>query len=124
MNGNKIFIDTNICIYLLNGDEVLAELLQDQNIFISAITEMELYVFHDSEKVAKILNEFIASITIIDIDQRVKSQTINIRKSTKLKLPDSIIAASALVHGMPFISADKSFKKVKELDLIYYNPPI
>lgn len=85
---------------------------------------MELYVFHDSEKVAKILNEFIASITIIDIDQRVKSQTINIRKSTKLKLPDSIIAASALVHGMPFISADKSFKKVKELDLIYYNPPI
>jgi len=26
MNGNKIFVDTNIILYLLNGDETLAEL--------------------------------------------------------------------------------------------------
>jgi predicted nucleic acid-binding protein len=47
MSGTDIFIDTNICIYLLNGDVVLAELLQDQNIYISIITEMGLCAYHD-----------------------------------------------------------------------------
>jgi len=46
MNGTDIFIDTNICVYLLNGDTVLAELLQGQNLYISIITEMELYAYH------------------------------------------------------------------------------
>lgn len=124
MNGDKIFIDTNICIYLLSGDKVLAELLQDQEIFISAVTEMELYAFHSSERATPVLNEFMTWVRIIEIDQHVKSLTIDVRKRTKLKLPDSIIAASALLLNLTFISADKSFKKVDDLDLIYYNPPI
>jgi predicted nucleic acid-binding protein len=45
MNGTEIVIDTNICIYLLSGDAVLAEMLQDQNIYISIITEMELCAY-------------------------------------------------------------------------------
>lgn len=124
MNGNKILIDTNICIYLLDGDQVLAELLQDQSIYISTITEIELYVYHSSNSATQILNEFISSVTVIEIDHRIKSQTIAIRKETKLKLPDSLIAASALVNNLPFISADKSFKKISELDLIYYTPQV
>ena len=48
MNGTDIFIDTNICIYLLNGDVILAELLQSQYLFSSYITEMELYAYHRS----------------------------------------------------------------------------
>jgi len=30
MNGNKLFFDTNIVLYLLNGDQTLAELLNNK----------------------------------------------------------------------------------------------
>jgi len=121
MNGTEIFIDTNICIYLLNGDSVLAELLQDQNIYISVITEIELSAYHSDNPVAlKILKTFLEVVTIIDLDEKVKINAIKIRKNRKIKLPDSIIAASALSHKLPIITADKGFKNIANIDLVFY----
>ena len=45
MIGNKIFVDTNIILYLLNGDETIADLLDGKQIYISFITELELLSF-------------------------------------------------------------------------------
>jgi len=121
MNGTDIFIDTNICIYLLDGDAVLAELLQGQNLSISIITEMELYAYHSNNAHSlQILDTFLQSISVINIEERIKIKTIELRKSTKLKLPDCIIASSALSYNLPLITADKGFKKIIELDLILY----
>jgi len=121
MNGTDIFIDTNICIYLLNGDVKLANLLQDQNIHISFITEIELFAYHGQNQASvKILNAFISSVTLIDITNDIKQKTIDIRRTHKMKLPDSIIAASALIKKLPFVTADKSFKKIPDLDLVLY----
>jgi len=121
MNGTDIFIDTNICIYLLNGDVILAELLQGQNLYVSIITEMELYAYHGYSATAiQVLDTFLQSVSIINIEEKVKLKTIEIRKASKLKLPDSIIAASALTYKLPLITADNGFKKVNHLDLILY----
>ena len=121
MNGTDLFIDTNICIYLLNGDIVLAELLQGQNLYISIITEMELYAYHgDNASAIQVLDNFLKSISVINIEEKVKINTIEIRKRSKLKLPDSIIAASAISFGLPLITADKGFRKVNHLDLILF----
>lgn len=121
MSGTKVFIDTNICIYLLNGDNDLAELLEDQLIYISVITEMELYSAKSmTDEELEVLNDFIKSVTVVELNALVKQKTIELRKADKLKLPDSIIAASALVTDYPFISADKAFEKIKALDLILY----
>ena len=40
------------------------------------------------------------------------------RNQYRLKLPDAIIAASAIVNNIVLITADKGFKKVAELQLI------
>ena len=121
MNGTDVLIDTNICIYLLAGNTAVAELLQDQSIAISVITEMELFAFQEQSPASiKILDTSIESVTIIDITQNVKVNTINIRRDTKLKLPDAIIAASALSYDLPFISADAGFRRVSALDLFLY----
>jgi predicted nucleic acid-binding protein len=121
MSGTDIFVDTNICIYLLNGDAVLSELLQGQSLYLSIITEMELHAYHGYNPLAlKILNDFIQSVSVINIEEKVKIKTIEIRKKSKLKLPDSIIAASALAYDLPIITADSDFKKVAHLDLIFY----
>ena len=41
MNGNNLFLDTNIILYLLNGDQTLADLLDGKKLYISVITELE-----------------------------------------------------------------------------------
>jgi predicted nucleic acid-binding protein len=50
----------------------------------------------------------------------IKENTIKLRQSYSLKLPDCIIAATSLWLNMPLITADGDFKKVDSLDLIYF----
>lgn len=38
MTGNLILVDTNVLIYMLNGDGAMAESLQDQQIVISPLS--------------------------------------------------------------------------------------
>jgi len=123
MNGNKLFVDTNICIYLLNDDRIIADFLDGYQIYISFITEIELYAYHSSNPLAKqVLDEFIKAVNVVNIDEAIKHRTIEIRRDFKLKLPDSIIAASAMVEGISFITADKGFKKLAELSIVLYDP--
>ena len=42
MNGNKLFLDSNIVLYLLAGDQTLAELLDRKQLYISFATSLEL----------------------------------------------------------------------------------
>jgi predicted nucleic acid-binding protein len=124
MTGKETFIDTNICIYLLNGDNNVADLLQNQIIYISVITEIELYSFHHTDEAKKVLDSFIEAINVINITQTIKESTINLRKVCKLKIPDSIVAASALVYSFPLITSDKAFSKVPGLDLFLYQQAV
>jgi len=121
MNGNKLFLDTNIILYLLNGDETLAELLNNKQLYISIITELELLAYREiSSKEEKVIAEFIAQCKIITINDTVKQETIRIRKTYGIKLPDSIIISTALYLDLPLITSDIEFKKVDELTLIHY----
>lgn len=45
--------------------------------------------------------------------------TIQLKQKYKVKLPDAIIAATAIHYNIPFITADADFKIIKELDLIF-----
>lgn len=42
MNGINILLDTNIVLYLLNGDSVLQQYLQGKSLYVSFINELEL----------------------------------------------------------------------------------
>lgn len=43
MSGDKYLLDTNIVLYILNGEEDLISFLNHQHLYISVITEMELF---------------------------------------------------------------------------------
>lgn len=121
MNGNKLFLDTNIILYLLNGDETLAELLNGRQLYISVITELELLAYKGiTVKEEKVIKEFVSQCKTITINSEVKQETIRVRKAYNTKLPDSIIIATALYLDLPLISSDAEFKKVDELTLIHY----
>lgn len=121
MNGNKLFLDTNIILYLLGGDTTLAELLNNKQLYISIITELELLAFKDiTAKEEKVIKDFVAQCKTITINNAVKEETVRIRKTYNTKLPDSIIIATALYLDLPLITSDIEFKKVDELTLIHY----
>jgi predicted nucleic acid-binding protein len=66
------------------------------------------------------INQILQSLTIVPLRQDVKEETIDIRRTARLKLPDSIIAATARVLGLPLVSADKSFERVGGIVLLSY----
>lgn len=123
MNGSSIFVDTNILLYFLKGDPDVIEMISDKNLVISFITELELLSFPkrslDSEDTIK---QLLNNCTIVDINSEIKELTIELRKKSKLKLPDSIIAASAFYSDLPLLIADKQFATIKDLNIIIYLP--
>ena len=121
MNGNRLFVDTNILLYYLKGTDEVVELISDKDLTVSFITELELLSFpkltsESQTEIKGLLND----CTIIDLKQEIKELTIELRKKYKLKLPDSIIAASAYFHKLPLITADKEFQKLEEMNIILY----
>lgn len=116
MSGKGIFVDTNIIIYLLQGNLQIYELLKDRDIWLSVISEIEL-LSHPGLSVAeaKLLKEFLSQCRIVEINRVVKEKTIEIKKTSKLKLPDALIAASAHFIGLPLLTADRGFKMIKDV---------
>ena len=121
MNGNKFLLDTNAILYILNGDETLTDFLFKKELYISVITEMELLSYKNitpSEQLT--VENFLSDLVIINIDDRIKANAIEIKKTSNMKLPDSIIAGTAIALKLPLVTSDKQFKTVKNLELVYY----
>lgn len=66
------------------------------------------------------ITNILSSCSVIDINADIKSFTITIRQRLGIKLPDCIIAATAMYLGLPLLTADKIFKKIPDLDLLDY----
>lgn len=121
MSGNRLFVDTNILLYLISGDETVAELLDRKHITISFVTELELLGYKDlPESDLKIIQELINEATVIDINAEIKRLVVLLRKNHKIKLPDAIVVASALYLDLPLVTADKQLSQISELTLLLY----
>lgn len=121
MNGNLLLVDTNIVLEILNGNKTLDEFIAGNIVHLSFISELELLGFKElAAKEDKAIRAFINDCRVIDINPEIKLKTINLRKANNLKLPDSIIAATAQYLQCPLLTADSDFNKIKELEIIHY----
>jgi predicted nucleic acid-binding protein len=119
----NVLVDTNVALYLLGGDSSVAEFLHERVVHVSFITELELLGYPGiTEAEERAIREFLADCVSLDLSADVKRETIAIRRSTKLRLPDAIIAASAIVARMPLFSADQDMEGVEQLALLLYEP--
>ena len=115
------YLDTNILLYLLEGDSTLTDVLDNKQFYISFITQMELLSFAGlTQKDLRIIMELLSECVIIDINSSIKEIAIQYRKDYKLKLPDCIVAATSRYLDIPLITADSDFKAVNDIDLLYY----
>lgn len=117
MNGIDYLADTNALIYLLNGNSCMSSFL-DNTLAFSVISEMELLSFSGiTESEEKNIKSLLHDCTELFITNEIKERTIDIRKKYKTKLPDAIVAATAIENNLPLITADKGFNQIKELNL-------
>lgn len=121
MSGTKLLVDTNIALYFLGGDPVLANLLDQREIYISAITEMELLGYPGiTEKESERIRDFLNDCQLVEINAAVREKAIEIRRVHNLKLPDAIIAATAFHLNLPLVSADGDFSRIGDLNFVHY----
>jgi predicted nucleic acid-binding protein len=121
MNGNKLLLDTNVVLSILGSEKVFSA-LAGKELFISFITELELFSYPAlTKEEEKSITFFLSKVTILDINQSIKAKTIQLRKKYKLKLPDAIICATAASKNLALVSNDKQFKKITALPIVTLN---
>ena len=122
MNGNSFLIDTNIILYLLGGNQTVFDILYEHDLYVSFISQLELLSYRNINNAEEIrIKRFISDCSLIDINESIKQNVITIRKQVSLKLPDCIIAATAMHLGIPLLTADKNFKQLPEISVVIYN---
>ncbi len=88
----------------------------NDNLTISIISKIEVLGFNGNDNELKRVAEFIALANIVFVDDAIADKTIELRKIYKIKLPDAIIAATALVYNLTIITRNTSdFKNIEGL---------
>lgn len=124
---NQLLLDSNIIIYLLNGDpkiNVFLEKFRHVLFVISIITWIEVLTgSHKHQKKITELASDLSNFIHIPIHTNIGFKTAqllqNQKGSFKNKFQDSIIAATAIVHKIPLVTNNpKDFRKFKGLKII------
>ena len=108
---NGIKIPLGVIYYLQKafteeGQELMSGIINSYQPPISAITEIELLSWKTaSDNDIFILNSFISDSIIFELEATIKLKTIEIRKVYGLKLPDAIIAATAIIMDLILINS-------------------
>ena len=111
----RYLLDTNAVIYLVNGR--LALPLPEGQYSISVITEIELLSFPNLlDEEEQRIRDLLQVLERVQLSDTVRQQTILLRRKNRLKLPDAIIAASALTHRAILLTNDQSFASIDGLD--------
>ena len=88
--------------------------------YLSVISEIEMLSFSAIRQEEKSrICEFLSQVTIVGLSEEVKKSTIEIRQKYRLKLPDAIVCATAIVLDSNLLSNDFQLGKVTELTLSF-----
>jgi len=114
-------LDTNVIIdfsankFSGKSNQYIAEIL-DGNPQISVITKIELLGFNYVSQQTKF---FVDHASIIGLDEDIVNQTIELRKRYRVKIPDAIIAATALIFDLTVVTNNvNDFKNIADLKLL------
>jgi predicted nucleic acid-binding protein len=115
-------LDTNTIIYFLkgnlppNGMKAIGIIVDDRP-SISVITKIELLGFNAPDATERdFTDQFVEGSFILNLTDAVINQTIELRKQYKIKIPDAIIAATAMVFNLTLISHNTDdFNKISNL---------
>ena len=117
-----MLIDSNITIYAPQQRYVgLSNFLASiPNRSASVVSYIEALGYHrliESERA--FLEEFYRNTEILPLTDAIAQQTVALRQQRRMRLGDSIIAATALVHGLTLVTHNtEDFRRIPGLELL------
>ena len=118
----KYLTDTNTAIDYLDNKlpNNIASLLDSVTIYLSVIVRMELLSWKKATyNQEQILLKFIASSIVYGLEESIILDAILIRKNYSVKLPDAIIAATAINKNLTLLTRNMAdFEKINGLKVI------
>ncbi|WP_158557087.1 type II toxin-antitoxin system VapC family toxin [Mucilaginibacter conchicola] len=99
-----MIFDTNVLIYLSNYTLSLEKTLS-KPASISIITKIEAlgFAFKNVEE-HQLIVELCNELKIVPLSDAIVEATIDIRRGNRIKLPDAVIYATALVQNQPLLT--------------------
>ena len=123
MRTNKYLVDTNILIYHTQGLKKAGDFINSltaRNAFnISILTKIEFlgwdkHTQENFESCAKLIE--LANVYTLDDD--IADKAVEIRRKFRIKLADSVIAATAIVHDLKLATRNiDDFKEIPGLEV-------
>jgi predicted nucleic acid-binding protein len=117
-------LDTNAILYYLKDDAAAVSVLrgvfaENVPVYVSAVTELELLAYSDpSSEEESLIEELLATISVIPVDSRIARLAALVRRHYRLKVPDSVIAATAMFTGSRLVTRNwRDFRKIPSLAL-------
>jgi len=123
---DRFLLDTNIIIYYFNGiidDDKIDHILKE-SFNISIITKIEFLSWQklrtDKELESQAL-AFISHANVYELTDEIANKVINIRQQYRVKTPDAIIGATALLHGFDIVTNNVDDFKNLDLEIVSVN---
>ncbi|BAQ62908.1 hypothetical protein GM3708_3314 [Geminocystis sp. NIES-3708] len=134
IKGKKIYLDTNIFIYAVEGYEEYLEHLDllfnylEYGLLQAITSELSLSEVLVKPMIDKNINlqniyqdmiQNSSSLEVINIDRKILIESAKIRSKTKIKLPDSIHGATAILNNCSdFLTNDKQLNLLPDINVI------
>lgn len=118
-------LDSNVLMDYLNGESAPGFLRQVEaaltgDAVVSVITHIEVLGWRGHTERSRADAEILLkSLSTAFLTEAVVKQTVDLRSRYIIKLPDAIIAATALVAGLPLMTRNVGdFRRISELTVI------
>lgn len=126
MIGRRVLLDTNIVLAYLLGQPFALDFVSqhtDAEIMVSVITRMELLSYPDlTRREEEDIRKFLSCVRVIPLDEPIESTATDMRRISRCKLPDCIIAASAFHADAVLVTCDTRLSSITYPRLQAHNP--
>jgi len=125
MTGKYLAFDTNAVVALLQGNLQLLQMTQNADwIGISIISEIEFLCFSGlTQQDRALFDEFVRKVDVVGLnanDANLIERAVEIRRTFGVKLPDAIIAATAISRNAELVTADQQLAVIKSLPIVFF----
>ncbi|MDO8552001.1 MAG: type II toxin-antitoxin system VapC family toxin [bacterium] len=116
--------DTNAIIYFLSGDKKAVEFVKEivkenKTIYVPTIVRLELFSKSNLTSVEQnAISDFLSYTIEINLDKTIADIAAAIRRKFRMKVADSIVAASALYTNSFLVTRNIKDFKISDIQVI------
>ena len=120
----RYLIDSNVISNYFSGifsekAIIFLSYVIDEVSILSVVTKIEALSWRSPDITKEyIVRQFVDNSNVIALSDAIVDECVEIRRNFKIKTPDAIIAATAIVYDFTLITSDLGFRRIPNLKII------